>query len=281
MIGINIMARHYKKKESLFLMIIETLSEAHWSVGIGLAIVSYTMLNYVVSPETIFSSNEIINQITTTILKLLKTFSPYIAIGFLLLSVVSIFNRKKKVHLLNKQRNYATLNQLSWKEFEVLVGEAYRNKGYKVIENASGTVADGGIDLIVEKEGFTSIVQCKHWKQKIPVKTIREMYGVMVAESADEVKIITSSNFTKEAIAFAKGKPIELVTGQKLLALIGIDNIKAMESSPVEKKELLNNYCPKCEGTLIKRVAKQGKYKGNQFLGCSNYPSCRYTKNMR
>lgn len=38
--------------------------------------------------------------------------------------------------------------------------------------------------------------------------------------------------------------------------------------------------CPKCGGALILRVAKKGPNAGNQFYGCSNYPKCRYTKNI-
>ena len=31
--------------------------------------------------------------------------------------------------------------------------------------------------------------------------------------------------------------------------------------------------CPKCGGTLIKRLAKRGAMAGNAFYGCANYPS--------
>ena len=35
--------------------------------------------------------------------------------------------------------------------------------------------------------------------------------------------------------------------------------------------------CPKCKkGTLVLRTAKRGKNKGNKFLGCSNFPKCKY-----
>jgi restriction system protein len=37
--------------------------------------------------------------------------------------------------------------------------------------------------------------------------------------------------------------------------------------------------CPKCGGQLIKRVARKGRATGNSFLGCSNYPKCKYVKN--
>jgi len=37
--------------------------------------------------------------------------------------------------------------------------------------------------------------------------------------------------------------------------------------------------CPKCGGRLVLRMARQGSNAGSTFLGCSNYPKCRFTKN--
>lgn len=37
------------------------------------------------------------------------------------------------------------------------------------------------------------------------------------------------------------------------------------------------NSCPECgKGTLVQRTMKSGKNEGSPFLGCSNYPKCRY-----
>ena len=42
-----------------------------------------------------------------------------------------------------------------------------------------------------------------------------------------------------------------------------------------KNNEVLKEYiCPQCGGKLIKKVGKYG-----EFLGCSNFPKCRYTKN--
>lgn len=38
--------------------------------------------------------------------------------------------------------------------------------------------------------------------------------------------------------------------------------------------------CPWCNGQLILRTAKKGANAGNQFYGCSNYPKCKYVKNI-
>ena len=38
--------------------------------------------------------------------------------------------------------------------------------------------------------------------------------------------------------------------------------------------------CPQCNGNLVLRMATRGVNAGNQFYGCSNYPKCRYIKNI-
>ena len=38
--------------------------------------------------------------------------------------------------------------------------------------------------------------------------------------------------------------------------------------------------CPKCGGILVRRIAKTGRSAGREFLGCSNYPNCRFTRNI-
>ncbi len=38
--------------------------------------------------------------------------------------------------------------------------------------------------------------------------------------------------------------------------------------------------CPRCGAELVLRVARKGPFVGSSFLGCRNYPSCRYTKRI-
>ena len=37
--------------------------------------------------------------------------------------------------------------------------------------------------------------------------------------------------------------------------------------------------CPKCGSNLVERTARKGPKTGSKFLGCENYPKCRFTKN--
>ena len=42
-----------------------------------------------------------------------------------------------------------------------------------------------------------------------------------------------------------------------------------------------NPLCPKCGSVMVQRTAKKGRHNGSKFWGCSNFPSCKATKNMR
>ncbi len=37
--------------------------------------------------------------------------------------------------------------------------------------------------------------------------------------------------------------------------------------------------CPKCGGNLVARTARKGTHPGASFLGCSNYPQCKFIRN--
>jgi len=38
--------------------------------------------------------------------------------------------------------------------------------------------------------------------------------------------------------------------------------------------------CPRCGGNLVQRQSRKPGYEGNTFLGCSNFPSCRFIRNL-
>ena len=124
------------------------------------------------------------------------------------------------------ERGHAALELLSWREFENLVGEFFRRKGFSV-EQRGGREADGGVDLVASIGGDRYLVQCKHWRvQRVGVKVVREICGVAAAESAAGVFVVTSGSFTDEARRFVEENriDIELITGEQLRRMIrGLD----------------------------------------------------------
>ena len=91
-------------------------------------------------------------------------FASYAAGLFLILAAISAFNSWRKGELFDRQTGIETIRSISWQKFEELVGEAYRRKGYRVEESGGGG-ADGGVDIVLKKNGETLLVQCKHWRQ--------------------------------------------------------------------------------------------------------------------
>jgi restriction system protein len=185
--------------------------------------------------------------------------------------------------ILDTRSSVGSLNDISWEDFENLVGEAYRRQGYssRVVGNSFG---DGGVDIELSKPGKTILVQCKQWRTRnVRVNVVREMLGVVVNRRAQEGIVVTSGRFTQEAIQFAQTcEPrIQLIDGTELFELIRFvqkspATINHTESSPntgMPANEVVP-HCPQCGRPMVRRVARQGRHSGSSFWGCSSYPRC-------
>jgi restriction system protein len=168
-----------------------------------------------------------------------------------------------------------------------MIGEAFRRKGYSVVENGGG--ADGGIDLVLHKDKKKFYVQCKQWKAyTVGVKPVRELFGVMSANDADGGFFVTSGSYTKEANEFGRSTSVELIDGPALSKLIAaVRNADTpFESSQTKQSDPLPTLrsndspqsvpdCPSCGSAMVRRTAKKGANAGSQFWGCSTYPKCK------
>ena len=73
----------------------------------------------------------------------------------------------------------------------------------------------------------------------------------------------------------------EISQFEQKISQLNDQNISKSEHLTSIKKRLSNEtICPKCGSELKKRQAKQGRSAGTLFLGCSNFPKCRYTKRI-
>lgn len=209
----------------------------------------------------------------------------------LLAAVVSFMKRKKRIALVasvTASSSADALNGMSWREFEMLVGEAFRLQGYEVREHG-GARPDGGIDLVLRKGNESFLVQCKQWRAlKVGVDVVRELYGVMAAQGAAGGFLVTSGRFTEDAAAFAAGRNVRLVDGPKLFGLLQQAKAsmaqKRPASSPVSDAVRPavaahdSPACPLCRSGMVRRTARKGANEGSQFWGCSKFPVCRGTR---
>lgn len=125
-----------------------------------------------------------------------------------------------------------------------------------------------------------TIVQCKRWKGKpVPVQTVRELYGVLHDRRVSAAKLVATTNFTPDAIAFVENKPIELVDGDSLLRLIqGVQTSGKIALPIATERDHLTPDCPQCDSVMVLREAKRGARAGEKFWGCPDYPKCRGTR---
>jgi len=171
--------------------IVETLALCPWWVSLALAIFSYGALH-----------------------------ASLISLCLFCLATFSGLRGRVNSRMLEQQTGLDSLCRLSWKQFEDLVGQAYRRQGYAV-EEMQGGGADDGVDLVLTRNGESTLVQCKRWRGlPVPVRTVREFYGVLMDRRAAAAKLVATSQFTPDAVGFANGKPIELVDAEALLKLV-------------------------------------------------------------
>jgi restriction system protein len=150
----------------------------------------------------------------------------YAPIAWLLLgacwivALISFLDSRRRKHLLGTRNGLDRLSAMDWRQFQTMISLAFRQQGYNVRE--AGLIdTDSGVDLILYKDGQSTLVQCRLWRMRlVDVKLVREMYGLLVHHHADAVKIIAIGNYTDDAQRFVNGKPIELICGNALLAMI-------------------------------------------------------------
>lgn len=265
---------------------IDIIASMPWPIGLVLGIVAYVAARYGVGWYLSASNNPILQGIGKQ-----ASAGVYAPFAWLILAlcwigaIASFLRRRLRKHLLETQTGLDSLCAMTWREFEMLVGEAFRRQGYTISETGLGG-ADGGIDLILHRNGKTTLVQCKQWKtQRVDVKVVREMLGLLTHHHASAVKIVAIGEYTTDAQRFAEGKPIELINGDALLAMVReVQAPTPTKEAPraslagtgkVEPSPTQNPVCPKCGADMIKRMNRQTK---DSFWGCVAYPGCRGTR---
>lgn len=270
-----------KQKQDAFEDWVELIALLPWWGGVVLAIVVYLLLHhFAAAPAAPVQAGQIGQALVQSAVKAFASVGQYLApVVCLFAAAVSAWRRWSRARLIAEVGNRSSasaLNEMSWQEFEKLVGEAFRRGGYSVIETGGGG-ADGGVDLVLRKDGEKYLVQCKQWKAyKVGVPVVRELYGVMAASGAAGGFVVTSGVFTREAKDFAEGRNIELVDGAELNEIIRRVQPQAAAAPKLATPQPnATPACPTCGRGMVKRTAKKGANAGNEFWGCSNYPQCR------
>ncbi len=208
--------------------------------------------------------------------------APWVSLLILFMGVVALVKRQVNRQLFDAETGAENFRNLSWSDFERLLAEAYRRKNYQV-EHVGGNGPDGGVDLRLHRGGATTLVQCKHWRdRKVGVKVVRELMGVVTSQGADSGIVVTSGAFTREAEDFANTCAIRLVDGSVLSELIREvqANSNTRTTPPAVVLAPPTPLCPQCRCVMVLRTARKGANAGSRFWGCSNFPRCKGIVNI-
>ncbi len=248
-----------------------------WWVGVLLAAIGYFGFHLLAGSELVAPKpGEMGGYLSHAVFKGLALGLQYVVpVAFLAGAAASAIGRHRRKGLVSAVaggESAAVLGGMSWQEFEGLVSEAFRLEGFQVAETGGGG-PDGGVDLVLRKGKEKYLVQCKQWRAfKVGVTIVRELYGVMAAQGATGAYVVTSGKFTSDAVAFASGRNVTLVDGQKLFAMF--DTVRK-KSPTVPQDASAAPACPDCGKAMVRRVAKQGAHAGKPFWGCSAFPHCK------
>jgi len=117
------------------------------------------------------------------------------------------------------EMDLAELYALNPADFEKYVGLLFRRKGYKV--EVRGRTGDLGVDLMVTRPGGRqAIVQCKRYRHTVGSNVVRELYGTLIHEGVAHAFLVTTAEISPAAREWAAGKPITLIDGAALEAIV-------------------------------------------------------------
>lgn len=230
-----------RRESSIFEDIAYITSRFPWWIGVSLALISFLFLHSYAGKEipsvTAAGVDGILNSVLPGLLHALAFFGQLVLpVAFLLGSMASVIlnlKRKKLYDKISGSVSQNPLGKMSWQDFEFLVGEYFRRRLFNVKKSKSG--ADGGVDLIATKGTEKYLVQCKNWKgRKVDVNIVRDLLGAMVGVGATSGFVVTSGEFTKDAIDFAKANNVLTLNGKELLN--NMRSYAILESQPEKKK---------------------------------------------
>jgi TPR repeat protein len=201
------------------------------------------------------------------------------------------------------------LRNISPQQFENYVASIFEKDGYKVKQTPYTN--DGGRDAIMIKHGEKYLLECKRYgaENNSGRPDIQKFHSAIVSDKAKGGFFVTTSGFTKEAVAYADLTGIKLVDGYGLQKWL-------YEVLPKHADDSYTTMCPECFEKVFHHLSSSHEAvcsnghsvapsltiddvfgisteippncskcgqpmrlvrsrRGNIFWGCSQYPTCQ------
>ena len=199
---------------------------------------------------------------------------------------IETFQRRQRFKRLGKNTTRAEtlhlVSTLTPREFEYYVADIFTKSGFSSRVVGGHGMGDGGIDIELKRDGKPYFVQCKKFIGKdIGVAAVRDFYGAIADQihaTGGKGYFVTTTHFTPDAIAFAKGKRLDLHDGDSLMDLVFANEAsgKEIKLDGADRSLIMRNippHCPACGRDLVWRKGE------TPFIGCTGYtanPACYY-----
>lgn len=140
-------------------------------------------------------------------------------IGFIFYSAFRYDIKKLKTRKYQQiARNISLTDHMSGIESEDYLCFIFQKRGYHV--NTTPKSNDYGVNLILKKNGETTVVQAKRYKNKVGVRAVQEVNAANPYYNASKAMVITNNYFTPNAKSLAIANQIQLIDWDKLAKII-------------------------------------------------------------
>ena len=171
---------------------------------------------------------------------------PFLIIYYSIRAIVK-HNKKKKWEreglrgeMLLLSANMSDIDLMEGYAFEEYLKTLFFYDGYKT--EVTQKAKDYGADIILEKDGITTVVQAKRYNKGVGISSVQQAIGAKNHYGASEAMVVTSSYFTSEAELLAKENGVRLVDREELLEIQTRVkehlNITTKDSELINKKDI-------------------------------------------
>lgn len=171
------------------------------------------------------------------------------------------------------------LRSLHPAEFETIVCTLFEQMGCRV-ERTPYTGDHGSDGFIYFPDGHKAVLQCKRFKGSVGEPIIRDLYGTMHGTGCKEAVLVTIGAASRQALAWAAGKPIRIIQVRELRGIIRSNfrpDVVPKAFTPCGWGNV-PQVCPACGSELRVRLAHwHARGERRKYLRCSAYPRCHYT----
>ena len=150
------------------------------------------------------------------------------AAAFILAGVAGLGGRGAKERQAYQRSGMTAVDAMTGRQFEVLLENFFANKGYRVAR--IGGRGNFGADLLLNDAHGRMIVQARRWNGVVPHDAVQQAIDAMVRYRAPRALVVTSSDYSQQAVTAANSNGVKLWNRATLAAELTVFRVKPLQS---------------------------------------------------